>query len=58
VGTVHALRRLVDRGLVTVEETVSCGRRELRLYHATEAGRAAHLEWLRQPVAAATGLAQ
>jgi PadR family transcriptional regulator, regulatory protein AphA len=49
-----ALRRLVDRGLVTVEETVSRGRRELRLYHATEAGRAAHLDWLRRPVAAAT----
>jgi PadR family transcriptional regulator AphA len=45
-----ALRRLVGRGLVTVEETVSRGRRELRLYHLTETGRAAHLDWLRQPV--------
>ncbi len=45
-----ALRRLVARGLLTVTETVSRGRRELRLYHATEAGRAVHLDWLRQPV--------
>ena len=45
-----ALRRLVARGLLSVEETVSRGRRELRLYHATEAGRAVHLDWLRQPV--------
>ena len=45
-----ALRRLVTRGLLSVEETVSRGRRELRLYHATEAGRAVHLDWLRQPV--------
>jgi len=45
-----ALRRLVARGLLAVEETVSRGRRELRLYHVTEAGHAAHLDWLRQPV--------
>ena len=45
-----ALRRLVARGLLSVEETVYHGRRELRLYHATEAGRAVHLDWLRQPV--------
>jgi DNA-binding PadR family transcriptional regulator len=45
-----ALRRLVARGLLTVEETISRGHREQRLYHATEAGRAAHLDWLRQPV--------
>jgi len=45
-----ALRRLVARGLLRVEETVSRGRRELRLYHATDAGRAAHLDWLRRPV--------
>lgn len=49
-----ALRRLVARGLLTVEEKVSRGRRELRLYHATEAGRAVHLEWLRRPVDPAT----
>jgi len=45
-----ALRRLVARGLLTVEETVSRGHRELRLYHATAAGRAIHRQWLRQPV--------
>lgn len=45
-----ALRRLVARGLLAVQPAVSSGRRELRLYHATEAGRAAHLDWLRQPV--------
>jgi PadR family transcriptional regulator, regulatory protein AphA len=49
-----ALRRLVARGLLSVEETVSRGRRELRLYHVTEAGRAVHLDWLRQPVDPAT----
>jgi Transcriptional regulator PadR-like family len=49
-----ALRRLVTRGLVTVEETVSRGRRGLRLYHVTETGRAVHLDWLRQPVEPAT----
>lgn len=45
-----ALRRLVARGLLLVEETVSRRHRELRLYHVTAAGRAAHLHWLRQPV--------
>ncbi len=45
-----ALRRLVARGLLSVEETVSREHRELRLYHATEAGHTAHLDWLRQPV--------
>lgn len=49
-----ALRRLVARGLLTIEETVSRGRREQRLYHATEAGQAMHLDWLRQPVDPAT----
>ena len=49
-----ALRRLVARGLLAVEETISRGRREQRLYHATEAGHAVHLEWLRQPVDPAT----
>jgi PadR family transcriptional regulator, regulatory protein AphA len=49
-----ALRRLVGRGLLHVEEKVSSGRRALRLYHATEAGRAVHLDWLRQPVVPAT----
>lgn len=45
-----ALRRLVGRGLVSVEEQVSANRRQVRLYHATEAGRAANLDWLRRPV--------
>ena len=30
--------------------TVSSARRAQRLYHATEAGRVTHLDWLRQPV--------
>jgi PadR family transcriptional regulator, regulatory protein AphA len=49
-----ALRRLVARGLLSVEEAVSRGRRGLRLYRVTAAGRAAHLDWLRQPVDPAT----
>jgi DNA-binding PadR family transcriptional regulator len=49
-----ALRRLEARGLLCAEKKVSSGRRALRLYHVTQAGRSAHLDWLRQPVAAAT----
>ena len=49
-----ALRRLVSRGLLSVAEKVSAGRRRLRLYQVTEAGRAAHLDWLRGPVDPAT----
>jgi DNA-binding PadR family transcriptional regulator len=49
-----ALRRLEARGLLRAEDKVSSGRRALRLYYVTEAGRAAHLDWLREPVAAAT----
>jgi DNA-binding PadR family transcriptional regulator len=49
-----ALRRLVSRGLLSVAEKVSAGRRRLRLYQVTEAGRAAHLDWLRGPVNPAT----
>lgn len=49
-----ALRRLESRGLLHAEKKVSSGRRALRLYDVTEAGRAAHLDWLRQPVAPAT----
>jgi DNA-binding PadR family transcriptional regulator len=49
-----ALRRLAARGLLRAELTESAGRREQRLYQATEAGRAVHDEWLRQPVVAAT----
>lgn len=45
-----ALRRLEGRGLLAAEKKVSSGRRALRLYHVTEAGRAVHVEWLRQPV--------
>lgn len=45
-----ALRRLEDRGLLQAEKKVSSGRRAQRLYHVTEAGRAVHLDWLRQPV--------
>ena len=45
-----ALRRLEDRGLLQAEQKVSSGRRAQRLYHVTEAGRAVHLDWLRQPV--------
>jgi DNA-binding PadR family transcriptional regulator len=45
-----ALRRLYRRGLLCVEATVSAGRRRRRVWHSTEAGRAAHLEWVRQPV--------
>ena len=49
-----ALRRLESRGLLRAERKVSSGRRALRLYHVTEAGHAAHLGWLRQPVVPAT----
>jgi DNA-binding PadR family transcriptional regulator len=49
-----ALRRLLTRGLLSVEDTVSPGHRAQRLYQATEAGLAAHLEWLQQPVDPAT----
>ena len=49
-----ALRRLEGRGLLRAENKVSSGRRALRLYHVTQAGRAAHLHWLRQPVVPAT----
>jgi DNA-binding PadR family transcriptional regulator len=44
-----ALRRLEARGLLRAEQ-ISNGRRDQRLYHATEAGHAIHLDWLRQPV--------
>jgi PadR family transcriptional regulator, regulatory protein AphA len=49
-----ALRRLVERGLLSVRDTVSAGGRALRLYRVTEAGEGAHLNWLRQPVDPAT----
>jgi DNA-binding PadR family transcriptional regulator len=49
-----ALRRLADRGLLGAETNVSSGGRAARVYHVTAGGRAAHLAWLRQPVAPAT----
>jgi DNA-binding PadR family transcriptional regulator len=49
-----ALRRLVSRGLLSVEDTVPPGGRPQRLYRATEEGRAAHQEWLGRPVDPAT----
>src|ERR1051326_2584503 len=49
-----ALRRLEARGLLRAERKVSAGRRALRLYHVTEAGRALHADWLGQPVVPAT----
>lgn len=48
-----ALRRLEARGLLRAEMMAN-GRRPLRLYHATEAGRAIHVAWLREPVVPAT----
>jgi DNA-binding PadR family transcriptional regulator len=48
-----ALRRLEARGLLRAEK-ISNGRRPQRMYHVTEAGRAAHVEWLRQPIVPAT----
>lgn len=49
-----ALRRLVDRGLLSVEETVSDAGRDIRVYRATTAGFQVHGDWLRQPVDSAT----
>jgi DNA-binding PadR family transcriptional regulator len=46
-----ALRRLENRGLLQAEKQVSAGRRAQRLYRVTEAGRAVHLDWLREPIA-------
>jgi DNA-binding PadR family transcriptional regulator len=44
-----ALRRLVGRGLITVENDEGQGHRPRKLYRVTEAGRAAHVDWLRRP---------
>lgn len=49
-----ALRRLVRRGLVVVEDCVSTGGRALRLHRITQAGLAEHLRWLREPVGGQT----
>ena len=51
-----ALRRLEARGLLHAEK-VTNGRRVQRMYYVTEAGRAVHLDWLRQPVVPATVVA-
>lgn len=45
-----ALRRLVSRGLLTVEDQAPASGRARRLYRVTAGGRAAYLDWLRQPV--------
>lgn len=46
---VPALRRLEHRGYLSVHDEL--GPHKRRIYAATEKGRAAHLAWLRQPVA-------
>jgi DNA-binding PadR family transcriptional regulator len=48
-----ALRRLEARGLLRAEK-ITNGRRPLRMYYVTDAGRAIHMDWLRQPVVPAT----
>jgi DNA-binding PadR family transcriptional regulator len=48
-----ALRRLEARGLLRAEK-ISTGRRAQRMYYVTDAGRAVHVDWLRQPVVPAT----
>ena len=45
-----ALRRLLSRGLLTVEDETPERGRAHRLYRVTDEGRAVHLDWLRQPV--------
>jgi DNA-binding PadR family transcriptional regulator len=47
-----ALRRLEQQGLIQAQSGRSA--RQRRVYEPTEAGRAAHLAWLRTPIAAAT----
>lgn len=49
-----ALRRLEARGLLRSHTVESKGRRAQRMYHVTDAGHAAHVQWLRQPVVPAT----
>jgi DNA-binding PadR family transcriptional regulator len=48
-----ALRRLEARRLLHAEK-ITNGRRAQRMYYLTDAGRAIHLAWLRQPVVPAT----
>jgi DNA-binding PadR family transcriptional regulator len=45
-----ALKRLEGYGLLRSRLTVAAGRRKRRVYHATVAGFAAHVAWVRQPV--------
>jgi len=45
-----ALKRLEQYGLLQSGLTVAAGRRKRRVYHATAAGIAAHVAWVRQPV--------
>src|SRR5262249_34596350 len=49
-----ALRRLEAPRRPPAQSMAASGGRALRLYTATAAGRAANLEWLRQPVTAET----
>jgi DNA-binding PadR family transcriptional regulator len=50
-GTIYpALRRLERNGLLDAELVLSAGRRRQRRYRPTDAGRAAHLEWLARRV--------
>lgn len=50
-----ALRRLEAKGLVRAEpDTASKSARHRRVYELTQAGRAAHVAWLRMPVEPAT----
>jgi DNA-binding PadR family transcriptional regulator len=56
-GTLYpALRRLEQRGLVRAQASGQGGpsARHRRVYEPTQAGRAAHLNWLRTPVEPAT----
>lgn len=45
-----ALKRLEQNGLLRSGLTVAAGRRKRRVYHATMAGIAAHVAWVRRPV--------
>jgi DNA-binding PadR family transcriptional regulator len=49
-----ALKRLEQYGLLRSGPDVAVGRRKRRIYHATTAGIAAHIAWVRQPVRPAT----
>jgi DNA-binding PadR family transcriptional regulator len=54
-GTLYpALRRLEAKGLVQAPGVATHSARHRRVYEPTQAGRTAHLAWLRTPVAPAT----